>query len=115
MPAPIPPTSAFTESYPEFLKAPLSLVEAKLGEAARRTADIYHDAATLQDAVMLRAAYLLSVSPFAMRMKLVDQEMSNQWKRQLYEMQRSAVSGWRVFSLLLAFTPALAAFFNYAV
>lgn len=66
--------------------------------AARRTnAWAYWDAATAQDAVILRACYTLSISPYAIRMKLVDQEISNQWKRQLYEMQRSAVAGDRFF------------------
>ncbi len=98
MPAPIPVAADFLLFAPEFGKAPASLVDSHLEMAARRTnAELFGDAQTAQDAVILRAAYTLSISPFAVRMKLVDQEQSNQWKRQLYEMQRSAAVGWRVF------------------
>jgi hypothetical protein len=98
VPAPIPAVVDFLAFAPEFSKAPLDLVNSHLAMAARRTnADAFWDASTAQDAVILRAAYTLAISPYSIRMKLADSTQADEWKRQLYELQRSAVSGIRVF------------------
>jgi hypothetical protein len=98
MAATVPSAASFLVNFPEFSKAPLALVNAKLAEAARRTHPlIYVDDTTAQDAVFLRAAVLLSLSPYARQMKLVDDTAAMVWSAQLYEMQRSATMGLRVF------------------
>ncbi len=94
-----PPSNAvFLESYPEFNKAPSALLTRKLLEASRRTNDsVYADDATAVDACCLKAAVLMTLSPQARAMKLVDDTQAMIWAQQLYELQRSATMGTRVF------------------
>jgi hypothetical protein len=93
------PTSAyFLESYPEFSKAPADLVTRKLAEASRRTsANVFAPGSEQDDAVCLRAAVLLTLSPYSRKMKLVSDEQAFLWANQLFELQRAATMGIRVF------------------
>jgi len=97
MATPAPSVSTFLLSYPEFAKAPSGLVALKLAEAARRTNSAVYGLEQAQDALMLRAAVLLSTSPNARALKLVSDEQAMMWEVQLYEMQRTAAMGLRVF------------------
>jgi hypothetical protein len=94
-----PPANAtFLVDYPEFSKAPESLVTSKLAQAGRRTnAEVFADAETANDALCLRAAILLYKSPYSRKAKLVSDEQGFVWAQELYELQRSATMGLRVF------------------
>ncbi len=95
---PVPAVGPFLEAFSEFNKAPLVLVEAKLVQAARRTnAEVYADDATAIDACYLRAAILLTKSPHARKLRLVDDEQAFVWASELFELQRGATQGMRVF------------------
>lgn len=97
MAVPVPPASELLSRYPEFSKASLSLVNAKLGEAARRTSAFIYTPEQQTDAVCLKAAVLLTKSPEARAMRLVDDAQAFVWSEELYQLQRSASMGNRVF------------------
>ncbi len=98
MPAPVPNRSQFLARYPEFSKAePASLVDAKLAEAARRTNGNIYTPDQATDAVCLKAAVLLTKSPQARALKLVSDEQAFVWSQELYELQRAATMGMRIF------------------
>lgn len=94
-----PPANAvFIADYPEFLKAPDALVTSKLAQACRRTnEEVYADSETAQDALLLRAAILMYKSPYSRKAKLVSDEQAYVWASELYELQRGATMGLRVF------------------
>lgn len=93
-----PANSVFLVDYPEFDKAPAALITTKLAQAGRRTnEEVFADSATAQDALMLRAAILLYKSPYARKAKLVSDEQAFVWAQELYELQRGATMGLRVF------------------
>lgn len=96
--SPVPPAAGLIASYPEFAKAPLSLVTAKLNEAARRTSSTIYKPEEAVDAVYLKAAVLLATSPEARKLQLVDEEAALVYAAQLYELQRSASMGRRLSS-----------------
>ncbi len=94
----IPSAADFEERFPHFRGASLSLVNASLAQAARRTNEfVYTDSTTEIDAVCLKAAVLLSAHPEARKMQWVDKEQVQVWKRELFELQRSATMGLRTF------------------
>lgn len=96
MAVPVPPVAAFLVSYPEFAKASLALVNAKLAEAARRTSEKIYKPEEAVDAVYLKAAVLLATSPEARKLQLVDESAAIIYAAQLYELQRSASMGRRL-------------------
>ncbi len=97
--AAVPSTADFVARFPEF-DLPVQyqpLVEAKLAEAARSTnADVFPTLAQAEDAVMLKAAVLLSESPYAREMRLSDVSGAR-YEYALFRKQRAAVMGRRVF------------------
>jgi len=93
----VPSAAQFLVVYPEFSKCPLALVDAKLAQAARWTNELTYDAGTEGDAVMMKAAALLAVTPDARKLQLVADDQLLVWQRQLYRLQKSAVCGVRVF------------------
>jgi hypothetical protein len=97
MSAPVPSVPTFLESYPEFSKATMALLQRKLAEAARRTNAAVFTSDEAVDAVCLKAAVLLTLSPEARKLKLVSDDQAFIWGNQLYELQRSATMGMRVF------------------
>lgn len=93
-----PSSADFKLCYPQFDKAPDALVARKLLDAASRTtAGFYKDSDTESQAVMLRAAILLSKMPEARKMQLVGDDQAIVWAMELYDLQRSAGLGLRVF------------------
>lgn len=91
-------SSVFLADYPEFSKAPADLLTSKLAQAGRRTnEEVFADSATAQDALMLRAAILMYKSPYSRKAKLVSDEQAYVWASELYDLQRSATMGLRVF------------------
>lgn len=96
MAVPVPSVAQFLNSFPEYAKAPLSLVTAKLTEAARRTSEKIYKADEAVDAVNLKAAVLLATSPEARKLQLVDESAAIIYAAQLYELQRSASMGRRL-------------------
>jgi hypothetical protein len=93
-----PSNTAFVEAYPHFSKAPAALVTSCLAQAARRTsAWLFKDEAETTDAVMLKAAVLLTKHPGARKLELVDDSQAFVWGQELLELQRSAGTGLRVF------------------
>ncbi len=93
-----PSAAAFVAAYPHFAKAPGALVDSCLAQAARRTsAWLFKDSAETNDAVFLKAAVLLTKHPGARKLELVSDEQAFVWGQELYELQRSAGMGVRVF------------------
>lgn len=93
-----PSAAAFVAAYPHFAKAPLELTNSCLAQAARRTsATLFKDEAETNDAVMLKAAVLMTKHPGARKLELVSDEQAFVWGQELYELQRSAGMGLRVF------------------
>lgn len=98
MAASVPTAADFVDSYPEFDGSDVDLVNAKLAEAARRTNDtLYATSALITDAVMLRAAILLLLSPQGRKLRLASPDQIGAWEYQLFQMQRTATAGIRVF------------------
>lgn len=98
MAVPVPSTADFKICYPQFVNAPDTLVSRKLIDAASRTTvSFYKDADTEAQAVMLRAAILLSKMPEARKMQLMGDDQAIVWQMELYDLQRSAGLGLRVF------------------
>lgn len=98
MSVPVPARSDFLISYPQFINAPAALVDRKLAESARRTrADFFADDGTQNDAVYLRAAILLAKTPDARKLELIGDDQAMVWQMELYDLQRSAGMGVRVF------------------
>jgi hypothetical protein len=109
MAANVPSAAEFAARYPSFGQAPLALVEQKLEEAARWTNEsLYTDAATEADAVCMKAAVLLSITPEARKLQLVDDAQAKVWGRQLFRLQRAATMGLRTFVGLLGLLVGLA-------
>lgn len=98
MAAPVPTNQQFLDRYPEFSKASSALVTTWIAAAARRTsANLFEDGEQTTDAVCLKAAVLLTKSPQARALKLVSDEQAYVWANELYELQRSAGMGLRIF------------------
>lgn len=99
--ATVPARADFIARFAEFGEIPseyTGLVDTVLAEAARATnADVYPDAAQAQDAVFLKAAVLLSQSPFARKMRLLGEEQTARYEFELYKKQRAATMGLRCF------------------
>lgn len=96
--ADVPSAATLYASYPEFSGADADLVNAKLAEAARRTnATVYGTAALAQDAVLLRAAELLILSPYGREMRSENPDQWLAWQVVLRKLQREATMGLRVF------------------
>jgi hypothetical protein len=94
----VPSTADFKLCYPQFDRAPNVLVGRKLTDAASRTTvSFYKDADVEAQAVMLRAAILLSKMPEARKMQLVGDDQAIVWQMELYDLARSAGLGLRVF------------------
>jgi hypothetical protein len=92
-----PSNAVFLDRFPEFAKAPAALVTTWVAAAARRTSSNIYTADQEVDAVCLKAAVLLTKSPQARALKLVGDEQGFVWAQELYELQRSATMGIRVF------------------
>lgn len=98
MAASTPSTADFIARYPEFNGAGATLVGQKLAEAARRTSsEVYQTDELTSDAVMVRAAVLLYISPYGSNMRATNPTQAAAWEYQLRSMQRSATQGLRVF------------------
>lgn len=96
--AAVPSNATFLASYPEYNGAPAALVTAKLTEAARRTnADVYQTGDLAADAVMLRAAVLLTRTSFGYKLRQANPDQVIVWEYELSKLQRSATMGLRVF------------------
>ncbi len=72
-------------------------METHLAMAARRTNGNIYTADQMTDAVGLRAAITLTKAPQARALKLVSDEQAFVWGQELYELQRSATMGMRIF------------------
>lgn len=100
MSAVAPDISQFVARYPEFGDVPTeytSVVQAALDEAARSTTGVFYTTPeAASDAVMLKAAVLLSNSPYARRMRLTEAS-GVRYEIELARKQRSASLGRRVF------------------
>lgn len=94
-----PPSRAdFLIEFPEFDKAPVTLVDKVLYRAGIQTRQAtYGQAEAAVRACMLKAAILLLRSPYAQRMRLDSMEQVSAYEVELYEMQRSGTMGLRCF------------------
>lgn len=96
--AAVPSNATLLAAFPEFNGATSALVTQKLTEAARRTrTDSFPSADAAADAVMLRAAILLILSPYGHKMRSENPEQYLAYQMQLRELQRASTMGDRVF------------------
>jgi hypothetical protein len=94
--------ATFLEAHPEFSGATEALVTNAIARAARRTnATVYQSAELAADAVILRAAVILVLSPYGRKMRSESPEQVLAWEYQLRQLQRQATTGLRVFVSLL--------------
>ncbi len=94
--------SSFIVAFPEFSKAPKTLVEAKLAEA-RRSIDTAVFGGKADDAISYIAAHLLSMSSFGQHSRLIPRtakatrdEALTTYEREYRRLVRQATSGFRV-------------------
>ncbi len=93
-----PPSAAtFKASFPQFDKAPDALITRWLAYAAQRTTANFFATGVEEQAVMLRAAIIVSKLPEARKMQLMSDDQAIVWQMELYGLQRSAGMGIRVF------------------
>ncbi len=98
MAVPAPSAAEFKSAFPQFDKAPDAFVTKWLGyAAARTTASFYADSEVEKQAVFLRAAVIMGKMPEARKMQLMGDDQAIVWQMELYDLQRSAGMGLRVF------------------
>jgi len=87
----------FRQRFPEFDKAPDTLVEAKLEEGKRscRT-KAWGDGAEREDGVFFTAARLLALSPQGRSLRLVSEDGSTIYDETLRRLQRAMSYGFRL-------------------
>lgn len=87
--------SDFLAEFAEFANASTALVDAKLAEALRRTPErIWGD--MQDDGQKYLTAHLLSLSPFARELKLVQDDGTTIYSKQRGELERIVSMGYRV-------------------
>lgn len=92
----------FVEGFPEFAKAPKTLVDRKIVEASRLVdREVWRDKA--DDGISYLAAHLLSMSPFGQHARLVPpnskvtrEDALTTYERQYLALRRMVASGFRV-------------------
>lgn len=90
--------AAFLADFPEFNGATAALVTAKIAQAARMTnEDMYQSTDLVNDAIKLKAAHLLILSPYGAKMRSASPDQATVWAGELRKLQRAATLGARVF------------------
>jgi hypothetical protein len=91
----------FLAGFPEFVDAPVSLINAKLAEAKTHVqGPVWAGGGPSRDftqqATFLYAAHFLALSPYARSMALVKTDGSTLYSQRIADIKRAVTSGFRV-------------------
>lgn len=94
----VPDAAEFKEAFPEFSRAPDTLVESRIELASQRLGAVWQENDERHtQGILWKAAHLLATSPNAREMALVSDDGSSIYEREFMSLQRSVTAGRRAF------------------